>query len=332
MSDGNAKKEAMTDEVLLKEINKDIPNLDWKFGARAYISHYINSYGPEAVQNLSFSKPLMPITPEDPSGSLLSVVSYLSNFTNSVKLLSLPRGARILDVGCGGGWVSHWLGRIGYNAHGIDISEEFIELAKRRVARDPDMSRDAGAVSFSVLDIEETSLPSSYESYFDAVIIESCLHHFVNPIAAMRNVVKSLKEDGVVLIIEGENRTGPIHASYMDVMLETQTLERPYYRQHLIEILNRVGLPDVSFLTAIEGYVPEHDPRRSYLAAYADEVLNGRNTCICARNANAMKRVVPSYPERLAQSSSKTMSDAPLPIASFKARMKRKLHSWIENI
>jgi len=283
------------DFLFLKKINHELPNEDWKSGARSYIAHYIDLYGSEAVERLSFSKPLMAITPEDPTGSLISSYSYLYNFTNAIKLLDLPRGARILDVACGGGWVSHWLARLGYNSYGIDISEEFIDLARKRVERDPDMGRDAGTVRFDVLDIEETQFDPEFLGYFDAIILESCLHHFIDPVAAMRNITYALKDSGVVLIIEGENRRGPINPVYMDVMRQTRTLERPYFRNDLISILQRSGLSEVSFLATIEGYISQHDPRLSALTAIAHEVLNGRNTCVCAKNIDAITRIVPSY-------------------------------------
>ncbi len=44
-------------------------------------------------------------------------------------LVSLPAGARILDIGCGPGRHAHELAARGYVVHGVDISETFIGLA-----------------------------------------------------------------------------------------------------------------------------------------------------------------------------------------------------------
>ncbi|MCY7301132.1 MAG: class I SAM-dependent methyltransferase [Ilumatobacteraceae bacterium] len=65
-----------------------------------------------------------------------------------MEALQLQPGQRVLDVGCGPGRHSHELARRGLTAHGIDISERFIELAaenaptgatfERRDARDLD--------------------------------------------------------------------------------------------------------------------------------------------------------------------------------------------------
>jgi SAM-dependent methyltransferase len=74
-----------------------------------------------------------------------------------VEALGLEPGMRVLDVGCGPGRHAHALGRRGIAVHGIDISERFIDLARRDA---PD------GVSFERLDAR--SLP--FDQEFDAAI------------------------------------------------------------------------------------------------------------------------------------------------------------------
>ena len=47
------------------------------------------------------------------------------------------RDPRILDVGCGSGWMSEYFARLGYEVKGIDISPALIEMSRDRVARVP---------------------------------------------------------------------------------------------------------------------------------------------------------------------------------------------------
>jgi cyclopropane fatty-acyl-phospholipid synthase-like methyltransferase len=47
-----------------------------------------------------------------------------------VDVLGLAPGQRVLDIGCGPGRHSHELARRGIEAHGVDISERFVELAQ----------------------------------------------------------------------------------------------------------------------------------------------------------------------------------------------------------
>ncbi len=74
-----------------------------------------------------------------------------------VEALGLEPGMRVLDVGCGPGRHAHALGRRGIEVHGVDISERFVELARR----------DAPAgVTFERLDAR--ALP--FDAEFDAAL------------------------------------------------------------------------------------------------------------------------------------------------------------------
>lgn len=74
-----------------------------------------------------------------------------------VEVLSLEPGMRVLDVGCGPGRHAHALGRRGIEVHGVDISERFVEVARRDAP---------SGVTFERLDAR--ALP--FDATFDAVI------------------------------------------------------------------------------------------------------------------------------------------------------------------
>lgn len=74
-----------------------------------------------------------------------------------VEALGLKPGDRVLDVGCGPGRHSHELARRGILAHGIDISERFVELARTNAPE---------GASFERLDARD--LP--FDSEFDAAV------------------------------------------------------------------------------------------------------------------------------------------------------------------
>lgn len=48
-----------------------------------------------------------------------------------VEALDLRPGQRVLDVGCGPGRHAHALGRRGIRVHGVDVSDRFVEIARR---------------------------------------------------------------------------------------------------------------------------------------------------------------------------------------------------------
>ena len=48
-----------------------------------------------------------------------------------VAALALEPGSRVLDVGCGPGRHAHELARRGITVHGVDISQPFVDIARR---------------------------------------------------------------------------------------------------------------------------------------------------------------------------------------------------------
>jgi len=66
-----------------------------------------------------------------------------------ISQLDLQPGARILDVGCGPGRHSHELARRGFQVHGIDISQTFIDLAAANAVDGSSFERmDARVMTF----------------------------------------------------------------------------------------------------------------------------------------------------------------------------------------
>lgn len=90
---------------------------------------------------------------------------------------------RILDLGCGSGWLSIYLAREGFQVSGVDIATHAIELAKMWAAQE---NLDT---KFTTADI--TELP--YEaSFFDAVVANSVFEHLTYELAL--DSLKQLKK------------------------------------------------------------------------------------------------------------------------------------------
>lgn len=287
---------------LLAEINAEVPpGVDWRAGALRYVSAEFAKHGAEAMTRYLLSKPLAPVPPGGPGGGaqLVEDVEYLLNFVNLIALLDLPGRARVLDVACGSGWVSHFLARMGYDAHGFDICPDMVELTKRRFREDP-LLGIAGSEGlddrFFVLDAEREELPAALRGAFDAVVMESCVHHFLDPVSALSNIAVGLKEDGIAVVIEGENRQGPIRPEYLAVMREFDTLERPYTRSQMERMLPLAGLPAFRFLGRANGWFSPDDPRVPSLPAMVRGDAEARNLAVCARAPAALARVLPGLP------------------------------------
>jgi cyclopropane fatty-acyl-phospholipid synthase-like methyltransferase len=66
-----------------------------------------------------------------------------------IDVLGLEKGMRVLDVGCGPGRHSHELARRGIDAHGVDISQRFIDVARDKAPPNATFERlDARTLAF----------------------------------------------------------------------------------------------------------------------------------------------------------------------------------------
>jgi SAM-dependent methyltransferase len=105
----------------------------------------------------------------------------------------LPRGATLLDLGCGPGWSSLFLARAGWNVFGVDISERMIDIARERAAQ------ENVAVQFGIADLEDFELE---QTGFDGALIFDALHHCPRYDQVLRRTCAHLKPGGILLVME----------------------------------------------------------------------------------------------------------------------------------
>lgn len=115
----------------------------------------------------------------------------------------LSGGARVADVGSGGGWSSIGIARAYPEAtvQGFDIDAPSVELARRNAA-------DAGVadrVQFHVGDGAEL------EGGFDLVMAFECIHDMPDPVGVLAGMRRLAGDDGLVLVMD-ENVAEEFHA------------------------------------------------------------------------------------------------------------------------
>ena len=122
----------------------------------------------------------------------------LRTFAHIIEQLGLGLGARILDVGCGPGWLSEFLARCGYEVTGIDISEDMIEIARERVAAiDGPIGETAEPrAEFHAMPVQD--MP--WENRFDAAILFDAMHHFHDEVATLEVIRRTLVPGGRIYI------------------------------------------------------------------------------------------------------------------------------------
>ncbi|MBA4317053.1 MAG: hypothetical protein C0412_01500 [Flavobacterium sp.] len=123
---------------------------------------------------------------------------YLSGSSYSFENLMIQMGdivnTRILDYGCGSGWLSVYLATKGANVYGFDISTKLVELGRKRAL----INNLSDKVTLKKMIAEELEYP---DNYFDKVIGISILHH-VNLEQASKELTRVLKPGGSAFFIE----------------------------------------------------------------------------------------------------------------------------------
>src|SRR5687767_10231639 len=108
-------------------------------------------------------------------------------------LLALPKGARVLDVGCGPGRHAVEFAKAGLDVVGADVSRRFLEIAAQKC-------RDAG-VKASFFEVDARQMP--FDDEFDAVI-SLCQGGFGlmggDDSLVLRRITESLKPRGRVIL------------------------------------------------------------------------------------------------------------------------------------
>jgi SAM-dependent methyltransferase len=134
------------------------------------------------------------------------------NHLYSPFLALLPKGARILDVGCGGGRDLKVFGQRGYRPHGIDPSPALAKIASERSGCETSIGR-----------VEQLE----FESDFDAVwACASLLHLPMNVLPqALGRIRRALVKEGILFLSmqrgvgEGFDEDGRFVARYESAAL-----------------------------------------------------------------------------------------------------------------
>ncbi len=110
--------------------------------------------------------------------------------------LNLTEGHGFLDVGCGTGWAVRKAAKqlkFGKSC-GIDISSKMIENA---LAQTPNTENQN--IEFQVANSEAIPYP---DESFSSIICTFSIHHYQNPVRALLEMKRVLKQDGSIVILD----------------------------------------------------------------------------------------------------------------------------------
>lgn len=116
------------------------------------------------------------------------------------------QGAKVLDLGCGFGWLCRWARQKGAEkVHGVDVSENMLAKANA-FPKDP-------AITYLKSDLETLELSSST---FDVVYSSLTLHYLKNLEGLVAQVYRSLRPGGsFIFSVEHPIYTSPRNPRFM---------------------------------------------------------------------------------------------------------------------
>jgi len=112
----------------------------------------------------------------------------------AVMALMPPVPAKVLDLGCGGGWTSVFFAKRGYDVVGQDIAPDMIDLANRNSV----INSVQHKTNFVLGDYETLEFSES----FDCAVFFDSLHHADEPHLAIACAYRSLKPGGTLITHE----------------------------------------------------------------------------------------------------------------------------------
>jgi SAM-dependent methyltransferase len=121
---------------------------------------------------------------------------YVGDFKNDIEIYTLFCDTRdnILEVGCGTGRILRHFLESGYCMTGIDISEEMLAIAKKRLLN----FEESGRLTISNHDFTN----SAFHSGFEKVLVTFYTFNYIieKPLQFLKNINKSLNANGLLIL------------------------------------------------------------------------------------------------------------------------------------
>lgn len=146
-----------------------------------------------------------------------------------IDALMLEQGARVLEIGCGAGFMSIELAHRDFVVQAIDSSEGMIQQARHN-------AEEAGITEKLSLDVADVyALPTENEAV-DMVVALGVIPWLAQPELAMREMARVVKPGGYVLLTADNRARLNIH---LDPLLYPGFLP---LKRHVKNVLNRMGM------------------------------------------------------------------------------------------
>jgi len=185
--------------------------------------------------------------------------NYLTQFILLLRLLErvkIPPPGRLLELGCGSGWMAEFLAIAGFDVVATSIAPSGIEDARARLWSIQTKGL-AVQLRFEVAAMESVAEQVGPLNHYDVVFVFEALHHAFDWRQAIESGYKCLRPGGWLLIC-GEPNVLHTCISYRVAKL-SNTHEIGFSRGELTRHLSKVGLSRIKYLsTPFHFWVKHH--------------------------------------------------------------------------
>jgi SAM-dependent methyltransferase len=105
---------------------------------------------------------------------------------------SAAKGLKVLDIGCGNGYVLYQYARHGAEVTGVDLTRTAVDLSRKRLA--------LGGLSGDFVEVDGNKLPFP-DGHFDIVCSMGVLHHISDPRPMVEEIFRVLKPGGRLIVM-----------------------------------------------------------------------------------------------------------------------------------
>jgi ubiquinone/menaquinone biosynthesis C-methylase UbiE len=143
--------------------------------------------------------------------------------------LALAPGSRVLEVGCGAGFLSVALAQRGLQVQAVDSAEAMVELARQH-------AQEAEVSELLSVDVGDANMLAFAEDSFDLVVAIGVTSWLAQPELAIREMARVAKPGGYVILTDGNQ-------SALHFLLDPSMnpLLKPF-RRGVKSMLERIGL------------------------------------------------------------------------------------------
>jgi ubiquinone/menaquinone biosynthesis C-methylase UbiE len=197
----------------------------------------------------------------------------------------LEPGQSLLDVGCGPGTITADLARLVAPGPviGIDLAESVID-----VARGETVESGLSNLSFATDDVYQLSFD---EGSFDVVHAHQVLQHLSDPVAALVQMRRVLREGGLLAVRDADyggfiwHPASSVLDQWMKIYHELTTINRAQADggRHLVSWVRAAGFDDLE-VTSTNWIYQRHDERRWWGQLWADRVQHSSFAQQCLEN------------------------------------------------